>query len=184
MGFNLAIIKLATAGQSVLDIDPGGLRRPLFQRLQKIHGSAIFAMKQSQRYVGSAYSCKHICLARVSENSLARVSENHSDWTQHFDVRTFAPGQLHKAPRPERSIRSPSWSSTGARQCLKMRIGLEGAHGFYVSIFGGVSTFAISRLSVLTLKYRILPHPVDPALGARSHLRCRYWSRRSCNILL
>ena len=30
-----------------------------------------------------------------------------------------------------------------------------------------LSTFAISRLSVLTLKYRILPHPVDPALAAR-----------------
>jgi hypothetical protein len=44
--------------------------------------------------------------------------------------------------------------------------------------------FAISRLSLSTLRYRILRHPVDPALGARSHSSCRYWSRRSCNILL
>ena len=44
--------------------------------------------------------------------------------------------------------------------------------------------FAISRLSLSTLRYRILRHPVDPALGARSHPSCRYWSRRSCNILL
>src|SRR6476660_6146323 len=43
---------------------------------------------------------------------------------------------------------------------------------------------AISRLSLSTLKYRILRHPVDPALGARSHPSCRYWSKRSCNILL
>src|SRR5512144_2660118 len=30
----------------------------------------------------------------------------------------------------------------------------------------------VARLSVSTLKYRILRHPVDPALGARSHPSC------------
>jgi len=43
---------------------------------------------------------------------------------------------------------------------------------------------AAGTISVLTLKYRILRHPLDRALGARSHPSCRYWSRRSCNILL
>jgi hypothetical protein len=58
-------------------------------------------------------------------------------------------------------------------------------HAFCVSIFGGVEhPSRFWRLSVLTLKYRILRHPLGPALGARSHSSCRYWSRRSCNILL
>src|SRR5262245_53093700 len=37
-----------------------------------------------------------------------------------------------------------------------------------------LSTFAISCLSVLTLKYGILRHPLAPASAGRSHLRCRY----------
>src|SRR5262249_44979952 len=47
-----------------------------------------------------------------------------------------------------------------------------------------LSAFSISWLSVLTLNYRILRHPLDPASGGRSHSSCRYWSRRNCNILL
>jgi hypothetical protein len=43
---------------------------------------------------------------------------------------------------------------------------------------------AAGTISVLTLMYRILRHPLDQALGARSHPSYRYWSRRSCNILL
>src|SRR6478672_6821278 len=55
-----------------------------------------------------------------------------------------------------RSCDPPAAMSAAERIVPKVPIGPEGAHVSYVSIFSGVSTFAISRLSVLTLKYRIL----------------------------
>jgi hypothetical protein len=50
--------------------------------------------------------------------------------------------QFHRHPLGEQTVNQPSEvvpaSAFGRRRFPKMLIGLEGAHDFYVSIFGGV----------------------------------------------
>jgi hypothetical protein len=82
----------------------------------------------------------------------------------------LTPNLLHRdQPRAPHQLRR-----TNDRLFIEIQRERGGATWLTVEHVRGPGT-----ISVLTLKYRIVRHPIARALGARSHLR-----RRSCNILL